>query len=318
MSKIDLYQGDCLDVMSVIQDHSIDLIVCDLPYGTTGCSWDILIPFDSLWKHYNRVLKPNGIIALFSSQPFTTKLIGSNFDDFRYELIWIKNNCSNFQLANVQPLKYHENICIFYKDIVQTCFSSVMEENMQRLGLQQRDLQNLFLSKNGNPTGWVSNKLSGTQIPTREQWDAICKLFGIVDEYDVLLSKIIKHTYNPNTDRCNKVCSNIGKAGQLGHLGSKSDTYVQENENYPQSVLYFERESQPVHPTQKPLALLEWLIKTYSNEGDTILDNCMGSGTTGVACKHLHRNFIGIELDQEYFDVAKKRIETATFPIPLF
>lgn len=309
--QIKLLNGDCLELMKDIPDKSIDCIICDLPYGTTACAWDIVIPFDKLWEQYNRIIKETGTIILFGSQPFTTQLIVSNLADFRYELIWCKNNCSNFQLANKQPLKYHENICVFYKDIIQTCFSDIMKENMARLGLSQKDLTNLCLSKNGNKTGWVHNKLKGTQIPTREQWQKLCELFGIANEYDYLLTQVKVHTYNTQTDKINKVCSNKGKKGSLGHLGSKSETYIQEQSNYPHSILRFNRETEVLHPTQKPIDLLEWLVTTYSNKNDIVLDNTMGSGTTGVACKHLGRNFIGIEKDKTYFTIAKERIDKA-------
>lgn len=318
MSDIKLYQGDCLELMKDIPDHSVDLILCDLPYGTTACSWDSIIDLDVLWVNYNRILKDTGISVLFGSQPFTTKLIQSNYDNFRYEYIWVKNNCSNFQLSNVQPLKYHENICVFYEDIVQTVFSDIMQVQMKRLNLSQCDLQQLCLSKNGKPTGWVSNKLKGIQIPTKSQWHKLCSVFGITDEYDKLLTQLKFHTYNTDTAPTSVIQSNRGKAGKLGHLSSKTDTYIQTSFGFPQSVLYFDRESKPIHPTQKPLDLIEYLIKTYTNEGDLVLDNCMGAGTTGVACKHLDRDFIGIELDPNYFELAKQRIETTTFPIKLF
>ncbi len=309
MSKTTLWQGDCLDLMKNIESNSIDCIICDLPYGRTACKWDVIIPFEPLWQEYHRILKETGIVILFGSQPFTTKIISSNLDEFRYEYVWVKNNCSNFQLANKQPLKYHENICVFYKDIIQTVFSDIMQVEMKKHGLTQKDLQYLFLSKNGNPTGWVSNKLKGTQIPTAKQWEKLCKVFDIENEYESLLMQIKKHTYNTNTTDIEKIQTNKGKAGSLGHLCSKTPFYVQTQTNYPKSVLYFDRETNIVHPTQKPLNLLKYLVSTYTNEGDLVLDNCMGSGTTGVACKELNRKFIGIEKEQKYFEIAKERIE---------
>lgn len=304
-----IYNMDCLEGMKFIPDKSIDCIICDLPYGTTACSWDSVIPFDELWKHYDRIIKDEGIVVLFGSQPFTTKLICSNINNFRYELIWEKNNCSNFQLSNVQPLKYHENILIFYKDIIQTCFSDIIKYNMERIGAKQKDLQDLCPSKNGNPTGWLSNKLKGKQIPTKEQWHKICDFFNIKDEYDSILQQLKKHTYNVgNLKNKSKIVSNKGKSGTLGHLSSKSDTYIQEYENYPHSILKFDRVFNPLHPTQKPVELIEWLVKTYSNEGDVVLDNCIGSGTTAIACMNTNRHFIGFELDAKYFDIAINRI----------
>ena len=311
MREYKLYKGDCLDIMKDIPDKSIDLILCDLPYGTTACTWDAIIPFEPLWEQYGRVVKDNGTIVLFSSQPFTTKLISSKMDWFRYEWVWQKNNCSNFQLASIQPLKVHESILVFYKDIVQTVFADLLKDVMVKKGITQSELSRLELSKNGNPTGWVSNKLSGKQIPTREQWKKLCDYLGIDDEYDDLLSQMVKHTYNTQATRCSKECSNKRKAGSLGHLGSIADTYEQRYENYPRSIISFDRVSQPLHPTQKPTDLLEYLIKTYTNEGETVLDNCMGSGSTGVACMNTNRDFIGIELDDKYFEIAEKRIAEA-------
>ena len=303
--------GDCLKLMDTLTEKSVDLILCDLPYGITACSWDTPIPFRELWKAYNRVLKDDGIVALFGSQPFTSKLVLSNQEDFRYELIWVKNNGSNFQLSNCQPLKYHESICIFYKDLVQTVFSDIMQDCMKTQNKSQRDLQGLFLSKNGNMTGWVSNKLCGKQIPTAEQWHKICEVFNIPDEYEVLLTKLKHHTYNVDTTDTYKQQSNLGKSGTLGHLTTKQSHYIQTKTGFPTSVLYFDRVQNGLHPTQKPVDLLEFLIKTYTNKGDIVMDNCMGSGSTGVACVNLDRNFIGIELDDNYFEVAKRRIEDA-------
>lgn len=318
MSEVTLYKGDCLVEMNKIPDGSVNMVLCDLPYGTTACKWDSVIPFDSLWEQYKRIIKDEGNILLFGSQPFTTQLIMSNPKDFRYEIIWVKNNSSNFQLAKKQPLKYHENICVFYKDIIHTEFSDIMKSNMERLGLTQTDLSGLFLSKNNNKTGWVSNKLKGFQIPTESQWSELCKVFGIENEYDLLLSRCKKHTYNVNTTPCNKTQSNKNKAGKLGHLSSKTDSYVQRECNYPQSVIYFDRESNLLHPTQKPVDLLCYLIRTYSNENETVLDNCMGSGSTGVACVIENRNFIGIEMNDKYFDIAKMRIENEQRQLKLF
>ena len=189
-----LVHGDCLEVMKCIKDKSIDLILCDLPYEITSLSWDRIIPFDKLWEQYNRIIKEEGIVILFGVQPFTSKIISSNPKDFRYELIWEKNKNSSFQLAKLQPLRIHENICIFYKDIIQNTFSNIMYENMKKLNLKQSDLSDLFLSKNGNKTGWVFNKLNGSQIPTRSQWSKLCEVFKIENNYDYLLSQL-KKTY---------------------------------------------------------------------------------------------------------------------------
>ena len=233
---INLYNGDCLEIMKNIADKSVDMILCDLPYGTTACKWDIIIPFDKLWEQYERIIKDNGAIVLTASQPFTTVLNQSNLKIFRYEWIWIKNNTTGFQLANKMPLKKHENISVFYK-----------------------------------------------KLPT----------------------------YNPQGLQAYGKTNKRGSAGNGGHLANECNQYIQQFTNYPTQLLEFAYDKDKLHPTQKPVALFEYLIKTYTNDGETVLDNCMGSGTTGVACQHLNRNFIGIELDENYFNIAKQRIEKA-------
>ena len=233
-----LYHGDCLIEMSKIADKSIDMICADLPYQITKCEWDIIIPFDKLWKHYERVIKDNGAIVLTGSQPFTSALVMSNVKMFKYEVIWEKPQPSNFAFANKGIMKYHENILIFYKK------------------------PPLF-----NPQKSIGNPNHQTKIGERR-----------IDNETGLNNKIL----NINTNTLKN----------------------------PKSIIKINREM-GLHPTQKPVKLMEFLIKTYTNEGETILDNCMGSGTTGVACKNLNRNFIGIEKDETYFNIAKNRIEQA-------
>ena len=305
-----LLQGDCLELMKDIPDGSIDMILCDLPYGTTKCSWDVLIPFEPLWEQYKRIIKDKGVIALFGSEPFSSKLRISNEDWYKYDWVWEKNNAGNFQLVNCQPLKIHETISIFYDNTPNMEFADIMKYHMDRLGLKQKDLSKLELSKNGKPTGWVSNKLNGSQLPTERQWSKLCDLFGIPNMYYDILNKVKSVTYNMDLDDTYKVLPNKNKGGNLGHLSSESkrEDYVQNKTGYPKSIIKFNRET-GLHPTQKPVALLEELIKTYTNEDETVLDNCMGSGSTGVACIHTNRNFIGMELDETYFNIAKNRIE---------
>lgn len=243
MSEYKLYNGDCLEVMDKLIEEGVkvDAIITDPPYGTTACKWDSVIPFDKMWERLNKLIKPNGVIVLFGSEPFSSNLRKSNIKNYKYDLIWVKNNAGNFQLAKKQFLKYHENISIFYKK--QPTY---------------------------NPQGLI--KLE-----------------------------------NPITQ------SNKGKAGKLGHLSSekKRATYKQEYTNYPKSILKFNRPSKPLHPTQKPVPLLEYLIKTYTNEGDLVLDFTMGSGSTGVAALNTNRRFIGIELDKNYYDISENRLRDA-------
>lgn len=236
--------------MKDIPDESVDMILCDLPYGTTACKWDSIIPFEILWKHYNRVIKNNGVICLFGSEPFSTHLRISQIDNYKYDWIWVKSNgsCSGFVHAKNMPLKKHEIISVFSKAPIGHI--SLLKERRMKY----------------NPQG-LSYK------PTKE---ISKKKFG-------------------NT---------------VGKRPSQVEEYTREYINYPVSILNFDSEK-GLHPTQKPVPLLEYLIKTYTNENETVLDNCMGSGSTGVACVHTNRNFMGIELDNHYFDVAKNRIETA-------
>lgn len=234
-------QGDCLELMKDIPDGSVDMILCDLPYGTTACKWDAVIPFEPLWEQYERVIKDNGAIVLFGSQPFTSALIMSNPKLFRYEVIWKKERPTNFMMAKKQIMKYHENILIFYKN--QPKFHPQMRKRKEE-------------NKRKNKPRGLENQVWGIEDTGRYK---------------------------------NRVLSG-------------TNDYI-----YPNSILEFNME-RGLHPTQKPVALCEYLIKTYTDEGETVLDNCMGSGTTGVACKNLNRNFIGIELDEEYFKIAKERI----------
>jgi len=226
--------------MKTIEDSSVDMILCDLPYGTTKNKWDIIIPFDKLWEQYDRIIKDNGMICLNCSEPFTNKLINSKPKQYKYyDLVWNKGLSTGFFNAKRQPLRKHEQILCFYKK--QTTYNPIMEIR-------------------GNPRHKGSyNKRKG------------------------------------NGDMC---------YGKFENISSFN------NEYYPTSIIEISNANQKdkTHPTQKPVALLEYLIKTYSNEGDLILDNCMGSGSTGVACVKTKRNFIGIELDENYFNIAKKRI----------
>jgi DNA modification methylase len=244
-----LMKGDCLERMKEIQDHSVDMILCDLPYGTTACAWDSVIPFEPLWEQYKRVIKPNAAIVLTASQPFTSVLIMSNLKAFRYCWVWDKVNKYTGALnANRMPLKRHEDIAVFY----------------QRLPTYNKQFR--------EGKAYKSRKTSG---------HGECTQYGVGKER--------RHTIN---DGNHNPCSVLQIPGD-------------------------NKQELGLHPTQKPVALMEYLIKTYTNEGETVLDNTMGSGTTGVACINTNRNFIGIEMDDTYFDIAKNRIlETKTPTLP--
>lgn len=241
-----LMQGDCLEAMWLIPEGSVDMILCDLPYGTTACKWDSVIPFGALWAHYKRLINPRGAIVLTASQPFTTALIGSNLDWFKYCWVWEKSAGSGFMNAKNAPVKRHEDVCVFSPGT--TANKSERRMNYYPQGLRPA---------------------SRLRRP---------------------------HTVPDDT---------------IGVRPSRSKEYVQEFEGYPTSILTFKNDATKHHPTQKPVALMEYLIRTYTNQGETVLDNCMGSGTTGVAARNTGRNFIGIERDPEYFKIAKSRILAA-------
>jgi site-specific DNA-methyltransferase (adenine-specific) len=237
--KIDtIHQGDCLELMPFIKDKSIDLILSDLPYGTTACKWDQVIPFEPLWKEYKRLIKDRGAIVLTASQPFTSALVMSNTQMFRYDMVWIKTKASNFQHAREMPMKRHENVLVFYKHL---------------------PAYNLNL------------------IP---------------------LDKPIR------SSRKNK------GANLMPGLITDSGNYSQTETGFNFSDIYFPNPSGPghLHPTQKPVALFEYLIKTYTNEGDTVLDNCAGSGTTAIAALNCNRHYILIEKEPNYVEIARARV----------
>ena len=222
--------------MKRIPDGSVDMILCDLPYGTTACKWDSIIPFAPLWEQYERVIKDNGAIVLTSDEPFTSQLINSNIKKFRYKWIWKKPYSTGFMNANKMPLKNVEDVLVFYKKLPTY-----------------------------NPQGLV--EVNKKQVRKRDKGTTI---------------------YND--------------------MGLKEGEYTQKFTNYPKQVIETTKKEKTYHPTQKPVELFEYLIKTYTNEGETVLDNCMGSGTTAISCLNTNRNYIGFEMDKEYFDIANERI----------
>lgn len=240
---IDLRKGDTIEVMSQIKNKSIDMIFADLPYGTTACKWDAIIPFDVLWEQYESIIKDNGAIVLTAAQPFTSALIMSNPKLFRYEWIWEKDRPSNPLVANKRVMPRHENVCVFYKK---------------------------------------------------------------------------QPTYNPQKEERKEENKRNNKKDTAHKTDTKGVTVLSRSDGntdfvHPTSVQRFTYgENRGLHPTQKPISLIEFMIKTYTNENETILDNTMGSGSTGVACKNTNRNFIGIEKDDKYFEIAEKRINGTT------
>lgn len=233
-----IYNQDCLEGMKIIPDKSIDMILCDLPYGTTACKWDSVIPFEPLWEQYNRIIKDNGAVVLFGSEPFTSLLICSQIKTFRYDLVWDKQKGCDFLNANRKPLKSHENILVFYKK-----------------------------SPIYNKQYWYSTPY--------------------------------------------KMTKGNQKQSACYHDSHSVETESSDGKRNPLSILAFSRDSNRVHPTQKPVALLEYLIKTYTNEGEIVLDNAFGSGSTLLAAYNTNRHYIGFELDEKYFDITCDRLEAA-------
>lgn len=243
---IKLIKGDCLEIMKDIPDKSVDLILCDLPYGTTKCNWDTLIPFNPLWEQYNRIIKDNGAVALFGSEPFSSALRMSNIKNYRYDWIWKKERGTGHLLAKKKPLNDYENIMLFYKK--QPTYNPQM-----RVGKPYKCKQGY--------TGQTYTKLDGND----------------------------NQRFGPDDREKEIVTDNVGL-------------------RYPLRVIEFNKDRDKLHENQKPVALLEYIIKTYTNEGETALDNTMGSGSTGIACLKTNRNFIGIEQDDKYFEIAYNRI----------
>lgn len=238
MTQFKLHHGDCLQIMPNLPDQSIDLILTDLPYGTTQCAWDVIIPLDQMWEQYSRIIKPNGAILLTSMQPFTSLLVASNLQMFKYEWIWEKGNATGFLNAKKQPLRAHESVLVFYKK--QPTYNPQMIHGQPRRTAKRKT---------------VTSECYGKSIS--------------LTEYD-------------STSR------------------------------YPRSVQFFssDKQSANYHPTQKPIDLMTYLIETYTNIGDVVLDSCMGSGTTGVSAITSGRQFVGIEKDQKHFEVAAERINS--------
>ena len=309
---INLYNGDCLEVMKQISDKSIDLILTDPPYGTTACKWDSIIPFDKMWKQLNRVIKENGAIVLFGNQPFTSKLICSNIENFSHQWIWIKNNISNPMLSKKMPLRNYEDVCVFYQeydllDRRRKYFEKILKFiNKSKINILKETNQGL-----DHCFRFDSEQFT---IPTEENYNLLIEKYKInqMDNFIDYENLIMDRTYNPqNIKYVNpKIIKQYGKTSETIGKNDRKD-YLKTNENYPKQTLYFDKVKNPIHPTQKPIDLLEYLIKTYTNENETILDFTMGSGSTGVASVNTYRDFIGIELDKNYFEIAQKRIEEA-------
>ena len=310
-----LGQGDCLELMKSIPDGSVDMILTDPPYGTTACKWDSVIPFEPMWSELKRIIKPNGAIVLFGSQPFTSKLVNSNIENFSHQWIWDKGSSSSPLLANKMPLKTFEDILVFYFnynefDIRRKYFKKIVDE----FGIKKSD----FIKQHGGRFDHCFRTESlQFNIPTEMNYKYLVELLNLdkLDwfmDYDLLY---FPRLYNPQKIVIGrpkkKGLKGINKKGSVLE-GVEQDNISFNNEYHPNSFLRFNNDKRNmIHPTQKPVALLEYLIRTYTNESETVLDFTMGSGSTGVAAKNLNRSFIGIELDEKYFQIAKERITSA-------
>lgn len=250
---MELWNGDCLELMSNIPDGSVDMVLCDLPYGTTACKWDSVIPFEPLWDQYRRIVKETSPIVLFSQQPFTSALIMSNVEMYKYSWIWQKDNASNFLLAGHQPLKINEDVCVF------------------GFGATTNSSRGVYLTYN----------------PQKE------------------------HGFRPYAQSSGRQRGDTSIMRGNKKAASGGWVTTSDGDRFPKNILVFNRDKERLHPTQKPVALLEYLIRTYTKDGDLVLDNTMGSGSTGVACVNTGRDFIGIELDKGYYDTACARIAAA-------
>lgn len=308
-----LYLGNCLDIMKNIPDKSIDMILCDLPYNITACVWDTIIPFTELWNEYKRVTKSSSNIVLFGSQPFTSELVLSNKEWFSHSWIWEKEQGTNFLLANKMPLKIHEDICVFRKpnnyginEFIE--LRNIFKDIFIKINKKKKDImkdlgQGLDHCFRFNSSQW--------SLPTKENYEKMIQWYNIqnVPTYEYLKEKYedeFFRIYNPQETQGKPYISGKGTSGDVTSNVNKIQT-VNNGTRKPVSILKFNRET-GFHPTQKTVDLLEYLIKTYTNENMIVLDNCMGSGSTGVACLNTNRKFIGIELDENYFDIAVNRI----------
>lgn len=322
-----LLNGDCMELLPEIPAGSVDMILCDLPYGTTECKWDHVLPMDQLWKEYKRLLRPNGVAALFAAQPFTTSLINSNRPAFRYCWYWLKNMATGFAFARYQPMRKIEEVAIFVcnvpgKDNTERhkALRAYLQEELRASGHTRASINKML--GNTMSSHYFTN---GSQfaIPPREQWKKLQAETGrfartwddIRAEYQAELgggNGSVPQIYNPQGLQ---IISNPKpkrrraiKEDAIYSMDTLMQEYTPKYKGYPVNVLQFNSE-RGLHPTQKPVPLLEYLVKTYTHEGGTVLDNCMGSGSTGVACLRSGRHFIGMEKDPHYFQVAQERIK---------
>lgn len=326
MQDFNLLQGDCVEQLKTLPDQSVDLVLCDPPYAVTDAVWDKPLQWPEVWEQYARLVKPTGNILLFSSNKFTIDLISTAPRLYRYRLVWVKNIATNFLSAYLQPLRVYEEICVFASDAYinqgNTGRNNELREyffnERERTGLKSSEIGEIIGSK--NMTSHYFTRGKEFNIPTRERYEKLQAATGcfprsydeIKEQWDKESNRTIHPCYNPQGVR--KMERPIIHKGQKAALyGLSGLPYVQQNTGFPRDVIYFD--AAPIcnreHPSEKPADLLEYLIKTYSNPGEVVLDNCMGGGSTGEAALNTGRKFIGIEIDAGFFETAKRRIEAA-------
>lgn len=321
MAKQEWKIGDCLELLPTIEDKSIDMILTDLPYGTTACKWDTIINQDALWEEYKRTIKKDGVIVLTASQPFTSILVGSNLGMFRYGWIWEKDNGTNFLSAKRMPLKTHEDVLIFSpnNDIGENKeLREYFQNEMFKTGLTTCKQINQLLGTDDSGGGMASHYFSKKDdlkqwaLPTLEMYEKMQKTGYFKIPYsqieEMYVGRVNETTYNPQMKQGSKYVCKSGKCGEIYGGNNKSVTTINDGCRYPTTILKFNRDKTKVHPTQKPVALFEYLIKTYTNEGDTVHDSCLGSGTTLEACMNTGRNCIGFEISDEWVPHYEKRL----------
>lgn len=302
-----IYNEDCLDTMKRMPDGFVDLVLTDPPYAITANRWDVALDLESLWREVKRIARDGAVFVFTASQPFTTDLINSNRKWFKYEWIWEKSNFSNQMNAKHQPLKIHENIIVFYKgrEDLMVEFGKYVKEQRRKLGLSLKQVGELCNRPWYHRGGHMFFE-TGMSLPSKAEYLKLKDVLQLDNRFDEIT---IARTYNPQgvvpvnriTRQGVKVTDNIGG-------GVRATAYQQEFTNYPKSIQKFPNET-GLHPTQKPLTLMNYLVRTYSNQSDTVYDPFMGSGTTAKACKDLRRNYIGSEISKEYCEIAEKRLK---------
>lgn len=331
-------KGDCLEKMKNIPDGSVSLVLCDLPYGVTACKWDEVIPFEKLWPEWTRVCKSNGIVVLFGTEPFASTARMSNMKQYKYDWIWQKSNTTGFMMAKQQPLRNYENIMVFYSSDIMNDTTNYFQKSKdwlisekqkaEAVGYNMREVLGNYMGSHyftrktqfAFPKFEDYLKLRSTGFFRRGGIDAGSDYDDAKQEYENAkrdydeakreYDEAKRMTYNPQMTKGKPY--SVKQHSQKQHVYGYDITPTTINETgdrYPTQILKFNNEMNGYHPTQKPVALLEYLIKTYTNENELVLDNCMGSGSTCVACMNTHRRFIGIELNETYYQTAKNRLD---------